>query len=76
MTPEDLKQACRDAIDCGRESITLIVPSTRLCGKRGPIGELVCVNRDVENVVRFKAKAVLKFIEREERKESNQQSSG
>lgn len=68
MTPEDLKQACLDAISVGSESIVLIMQSTRLCGNRGPRGELICVNSDGQNVVRFKAKSVLKFIESEEAK--------
>lgn len=68
MTIDDLKQACRDAIDVGSESIILVVPSTRLCGKRGPRGELICVNSECQNVVRFNAKSVLKFIEREKAK--------
>lgn len=68
MTPEDLKQACCDAISVGRESIVLIVQTTRLCGNRGPRGELICVNSEGQNVVRFKATSVLKFIEREEAK--------
>lgn len=68
MTIDNLKQAGRDAISAGSESIILIVQSTRLCGNRGPRGELICVNSEGQNVVRFKAKSVLKFIESEEAK--------
>ena len=67
MQIDELKAACREAIDAGREAVILVLPKgVRLCGRRGPIGELLS---DVGHgsVVRFKAKAVLKYIEKQER---------
>lgn len=59
-----LRNACLDAMDQG-QCIILVTKSTRLCGKRGPIGELRCVNAKGEKVVEFDAEKVLKFIDRE-----------
>lgn len=66
MTVDELKTQCRDIIASGGEAILLVTKSCRLCGRRGPIGELLAQHRDGSKVVRFKAAAVLKFIEREE----------
>ena len=67
MKVDELKQLCREHIESGREAIILVMRSTRLCGRRGPIGELLSENRDGQKVVRFKAKAVLKWVEKEEK---------
>lgn len=68
MKVEELKQACRDVIPLGGEAIILVTDSCRLCGRRGPIGELLCEKPGGRKTVRFKAKAVLKFIEQAEKK--------
>lgn len=68
MKVEELKQACHDVIALGGEAIILVTNSCRLCGRRGPIGELLCEQPDGRKTVRFKAKAVLKFIEKAEAK--------
>ena len=66
MRVEELKQACRDKIASGGKALVLVTNSCRLCGRRGPIGELLCENSDGSKVVRFDAAKVLAFIEREE----------
>lgn len=66
MQVEQLRNACLDALNRGQQFITLVTKSTRLCGRRGPIGELRCENPNGEKVVAFRAQAVLDFIRREE----------
>ena len=67
MEIEELKQACNDAIDAGREAVILVLPKgVRLCGRSGPIGELLS-DAGRGTVVRFKAKSVLRFLEKAER---------
>ena len=66
MNVDELKQACRDAIARGERHIVLVTASVRLCGRRGPVGVLVCVNAKHEKVVRFEAAKVLKFVEANE----------
>lgn len=69
MNVDDLKSACQSVIDSGGEAVVLVIPrGVRLCGRRGPIGELLCTHPDGYNVVRFKAAAVLRFLERETKK--------
>lgn len=68
---EELKTVCREAIAAGREAVVLVLPgpcrgnSMRLCKTRGPLGEVLCSRDGSQIVARFKAKAVLKFIEHE-----------
>lgn len=66
MQVEQLKDACLAAINRGQQFITLVTKSTRLLGRRGPIGELRCENPNGEKIVAFKAQKVLDFIRREE----------
>ena len=66
MSVDDLKEACRRSIACGVGSVVLVSKSTRLCGRRGPIGELVCVNSLGEKLVRYDAAKILKFVEENE----------
>lgn len=67
MFVEQLEKACREAVDSGSDCIVLVRKDgrTMLCGNRGPRGELLCENAPGEAVVRYRAKAVLAFIERE-----------
>lgn len=66
MKLSDLIIQCVEVINRGGEAIVLVIPrGVRLCGRRGPIGELLCTNSNGANVVRFKAKSVLKFLKRE-----------
>lgn len=72
MQIEELKTVCREAIAADREAVVLVIPgpcrgnSVRLCKTRGPLGEVLCSRDGSEVVARFKAKPVLKFIEREQ----------
>lgn len=65
MTPLELRDAALEAIDRGSEFMILVTRSTRLCGRRGPIGELRCENANGEKVVAFKPEKILAFIDRE-----------
>jgi hypothetical protein len=67
MQIEELKSACREAIEAGREAVILKLPNgVRLCGRSGPIGELLC-DAGRGTVVRFKAAAVLRWVEKAEK---------
>lgn len=73
MEVADLKKQCQDTIDRGGGAVMLVLPgppgrgeSRRLCGKRGPRGEIINVNRSGDSVCRFSAEAVLKFLIAEE----------
>lgn len=63
MELEDLKAACENAISNGKECIELVNRSVRLCGRRGPTGELLDEARGLK-VVRYKAQAILDFLKR------------
>lgn len=74
MEVAELKAACQATISRGGGAVMLVIPgppgngySKRLCGKRGPRGEIINY-RDGQSVCRFDAGAVLKFLEREEAK--------
>ena len=64
MTIDELKQACQSAIDSGSQSVVLVTSSTRLFRTRGPVGELLCENKNGERVVSFDAAKVLKYLEK------------
>lgn len=66
MTLDELKQACQTAIDSGSQSVILVTASTRLFRTRGPVGELLCENRNGARVVRFDAARVLKYLAKHE----------
>lgn len=73
MEVNDLRQLCLDSIAAGGDVALLTLPTPkscrgytlRLCGNRGPRGEIICTNHEGTSVVRFKASDVLRFIERE-----------
>lgn len=72
MTVEELKEHCRKIVESGSDFITLVLPKgVRLCGRRGPIGKLLSDNERGKRVVGFSARAVLKFIEKEEARDSS-----
>ena len=67
MTIDELKQACQNALDSGSQSVILVTASTRLFRTKGPVGELLCENRNGARVVRFDAAKVLRYLEKAEK---------
>lgn len=68
MAPDELRAAC-----AGHEYVTLHLPppnsqgySRRLCGKRGPRGEIMCGTSERGQVVKFLSKAVLRHLDKME----------
>jgi hypothetical protein len=68
MTPEDLAIQCRES-----EYVILALPpplgrgyTRRLCGQRGPRGEILCGVEGSHQTVRFLSSAVLKFLKKVE----------
>ena len=67
MLPTDLRKMCEPG-----GQISLKLPGTRpgfgrrLCGRRGPIGHIICGRTDYQ-IVRFDADAVLRFLDQHER---------
>jgi hypothetical protein len=74
MTFAELRLECFDATTRFDGTITLVLPgvrkgiSRRLFGKCGPLGEVMCNNHDGDSVCRFKAAAVLDYIDKARRK--------
>lgn len=68
MTPEEMQQACKDALDDGSNYITLVLPfessgwRPRLCKSYGPHGILLCCAKYGKSTVKFEAKKVLRFL--------------
>lgn len=66
---EELRQAAQDVINRNGECIVLVISrvsrgnSIRMFGKRGPIGDVLCVNSDGKSVARFKAASVIKYLD-------------
>lgn len=70
MEVDDLRQLCAETIGRGGGAVMLVLPgppgqgfTRRLCGKRGPRGEIINVNKAGDSVCRFNAAAVLKFLD-------------
>ena len=72
MTLEALIEDCKLALDEGRSYISLVLPASRqgsgdsihlLPNRRGPLGQVQCVNRKGETVALFNPKRILKYIE-------------
>jgi len=63
MSPQELITLCAEAVNNGRETISLVMPDerTHLDGDNSPEGELLCVNSKGEYVVAFEAIDVLAF---------------
>lgn len=61
-----IQHAAQRQIENGKDAtVTLVLPKgVRLFGKRGPVGELLCVNSTGESVVRFKASAIVRACEK------------
>ena len=64
MEIKELKQFCCDRIANGHKTITLETESTRLLVNHGPIGELLCINKQGKHVVLYDALKVLKFLDK------------
>ena len=64
-----LRQICTDTVARGGGAVVLVLPglsacgNRRLCGTRGPRGELINVNQSGDSVCRFDASAVLRFLD-------------
>lgn len=66
MTIDELRKACESAIAGGIENITLAMPADVKCaGKGWPRGEVICQGEKTK-VMRFMAKAVLRYIKQAE----------
>jgi len=71
MSPKKMREACGD----GTGQMTLILPrqpsgydaGIRLTPRSGPIGHVLCVNANGGTVARFDCKAVLRWLDRQER---------
>lgn len=80
MSVDELRAACQSNIDQGGDVVLLTLPGPppkrgyymRLLRTRGPLGEIINTNQSTGvSVVRFKASAVLKFIEHEQAEPGN-----
>lgn len=72
MEIDALRQACTETVERGGGAVMLVLPgppgrgaTRRMCGKRGPRGEIINVNRDGNSVCRFDAWAVLRFLDQQ-----------
>lgn len=70
MEVADLKQICMETVERGGGQVMLVLPggpgrgySRRLCGNRGPRGEIINVNKSGDCVCRFDAAAVIRFLD-------------
>lgn len=74
MTVDELRATCRENIAQGGDVVLLTLPppmpsgyTMRLCRTYGPRGEIICTNQQTGySVVRFKAAAVLKFLDKQQ----------
>lgn len=76
MEIAELRQACTEIASRGGGAVMLVLPGPpgrgfgrRLCGNRGPRGEIINVNKAGDSVCRFDAAAVLRFLDRQEQGE-------
>ena len=80
MSPAELREACQYNLSQGGDVVLLTLPGPppkrgyymRLLRTRGPLGEIINTNQSTgDSVVRFKATAVLKFIDHEQAEPGN-----
>lgn len=69
MTVPELAAECQRCLDAGLKYVALVLPRPpgrsnrmRLHGRRGPLGELACVNNAGHSVVHFEVLDVLAYL--------------